>query len=94
MRYLKTVIMPEEKEDIDPIIDGLRTTIDREPIIDEEGDAYIEILSDEELMLEAFCLGCCYERLTAEGFDDPFMIEIVELDEPPKDMEDTPSISL
>lgn len=83
-RYLKLEIWPECEDDINDILDGLRTTIDREPIIDQDGNAYTEILNDEELMRESFCLGVVYREIEDNtGIEMPFTIEIIELSEPP-----------
>lgn len=55
-RYLKTEFFPKDDEEKAVILFALRTTIDREPIIDDEGCLYVEILSDKELVEEIFCL--------------------------------------
>lgn len=83
-RYLKMEILADSDEDLKTIIDALRTTIvDREPIIDENGDSYIEV-TDTELMRESFCLGACFIEIEKEhGIECPFLVEVVELDEAP-----------
>ncbi len=87
MKYLKISLWPESDEDVDVILDHMRTTIDREPIVDEQGDSYVEIFSDEELLREAFCLGAAFQRCEAEtGIECPFVVEVLELDEPPIDV--------
>ena len=85
-RYLKLEIWPEHDYEVDIILDGLRTTIEREPIVTDDGASYTEILSDEELMMESFCLGAAYRNIEEEhGIEMPFTIEILELSESPVD---------
>jgi hypothetical protein len=84
MRYLTVDIFFETDDELDQIVNGLRTTIEREPIVAENGISYTLIENDEELMNESFCLGLCYMELEQQGIEYPFEIGVVELDEPPK----------
>lgn len=86
MRYLKIQLFPEDDDSLNAILDGMRSTVDREPIVDENGVTFIEILSDTELMAESFCLGMCYSELEEDGIADPFSVEVVELDVEPIDI--------
>jgi hypothetical protein len=86
MRFLKITLNPTDIRDLDAIINGLRTTIEREPIVDAEGDTYVQLYSDAELMEESFCLGLCFAELEEQGIDDPFFIEVIELEQEPVDV--------
>jgi hypothetical protein len=83
MRFLKVTLNPESSDDLDAIVDGLRTTIDRELIVDSVGATFIEILNDTELMEECLCLGICYGELEADGMQDPFDVELCIMEVPP-----------
>lgn len=85
-KYLKLVLTPDSEEDLETIIDNLRTTLDREQIIDAEGDTYIEIQNDVELAQESFCLGMVFAELEEDGIASPFFVEVVELEVEPVDV--------
>lgn len=63
-RYKLTVeLSPDDEDQIDDIINGLRTTIDQEPEFNDDGNFYYENLSLEEVCNEVFCLGACYQEI-------------------------------
>lgn len=65
-RYTLTVsILPSSDEEIDIILDGMRTTLD-EPEITDEGVEIHRGLTLEELTSEIFCLGACYQSIESE----------------------------
>ncbi len=73
-RYrLIITLNPSSDEEVDIILDGMRTTLDDEGIITEDGDQIFNGLDLNELTAEIFCLGTCYERISEEnGIDHPF----------------------
>lgn len=66
-------LLPDDEDQIDDIINGMRTTIDREPEFDDNGNLYYENLSLEEICAEVFCLGICYREIeNSLGMEVPF----------------------
>lgn len=85
-KYLRLVLTPATPDDADVIIENLRTTLDEEPIIDHEGDIWLHVQSDHELMMESFCLGMLYSELEDDGLEDPFFLDVVDRDDVPSDI--------
>lgn len=83
-RFIRVNFNADSQEQFDNIVDGLQTTIDRDPIV--VGTLlYIEVLNDKELLEEAFALGVCWRDIeTKFGYDTPFVPIVVELEENPK----------
>jgi hypothetical protein len=89
-RFLKITILPDDveglasAEDLNDVIDGIRTTLpDGRDFLDGDGNLFILIESDQELMDESICLGTCYAQLREDGYEEPFGIELVVQDEMP-----------
>jgi hypothetical protein len=81
VRFIRIFIMPESEDDVDPIIDGLRTTLPEDrTTIDEEGYTYTRVETDQELMDECICLGIAFAVLEEEGYDCPFDVDLIESD--------------
>lgn len=85
MKFLKIIIQFNDEDELDTILSEMRTTIndEREPIVDENGVTYVEIRTDDELMAESFCLGMVFQDLEENGIENPFFVEVVELETPP-----------
>lgn len=82
-KYKLTVtILPDTEDQIDDILDGLRTTLsDQGPYnqVDDEGNC-ISILTVEELTEEIFCLGICYRELELDlEMEHPFEYNVEKL---------------
>lgn len=92
MRFLKVTLNNTSSDRLDAIVDGMRTTIDRELIVDSVGATYIELLNDTEFMEECLCLGICYAELEADGIDDPFDVEVCNMEVPPTMVVDVMSL--
>ena len=89
-RFIKITILPEDTdgdagpEDLMTVIDGLRTTVpEGRDFLDNEGNLFVLIESDQELMDESVCLGTCYAQLRDAGYDEPFGLELVVRDDLP-----------
>lgn len=89
MKYLKLTFFPKTQKEMDIIADNLLTSLDRDPVITENGDCFIEVFNDTEMIHEAFVLGIAFRDLeTIYNMQETFMIEVVELDVAPIDTVD------
>jgi len=62
-----------DEDELNLILDGLRTTISEEPDVLPNGDAYYPYLTIEQLTEEIFCLGICYREIELEHeIEHPF----------------------
>ncbi len=84
-RYIKMEFYGENDEDLEIILGYMRTTLpDNASIVTEEGDYFIEILSDQELLNESLLLGRIFATIELQaGIENPFDVEVVELAEAP-----------
>jgi len=90
MKFLKIAFHADTEESLDSILEYMKTTLDRNEIVTEDGFTYIEILTDAELVDELICLGGCLLELDNDGYEDAFFVEIVELDVAPVDCDAPP----
>jgi hypothetical protein len=78
MKYLKITINPPNVEARQQILEELRTTTDNAPFVgDNDGNLYLSVNDDNELIAEVFSLGMTAQALFTIGIDDPFDFEIV-----------------
>lgn len=59
-------LMPSNDEELDIILDGMRTTLDKEPTYADTGEAIYYSLTLEELVSEIFCLGTVFSDIERE----------------------------
>jgi hypothetical protein len=83
MQFLKVTLNPGSEEELNAILDGMRSTLSCEPIVDANSDTFLQINTPQELLEESFCLGMCFAEIEDAGVENPFYFELVELDEPP-----------
>lgn len=74
---LRLTLCTYSDKDLETVLDELRTTLDEEPYIDDEGVSIYYSLTLAELTAEIFCLGCTYSRLEENhGIEHPFDYEV------------------
>ncbi len=78
MKYLKITINPTNAEVRAQIVEELRTTTDNAPFVDDaDGNLYLSLNDDNELIAEVFSLGMSAQALFSIGIDNPFDFELV-----------------
>ncbi len=79
MKYLKITLnlKPLDESVRAQVLEELRTTTANEAFV-HEGDLYLQVADENELIAEVFSLGMSAQALFSIGIDNPFDFELVQ----------------